>query len=410
MRKLFSKPTIFILPIVLFLIFGGVFIRKKLTVISPGGNCGGLIMPKYKWMRTLGLFPPKCARGYICDYSDNPPGLLDAPGTCVKLILDKTHKISGSRVPSNYPTTLFYSEENLKVTVTGFDDECEKYNLQQSLTGCVNAGKITWYIIVKKGTEMVKFSVSSERHGSALKKEMGYIFDFREINRFSLKFRIAKEESLIETPPLVRTSEFETPPVEVQRAAEEGLPQFLQGFSDDEMALKSYGIKSFEEAQSAIVGMAHLLYTVRDLAQLANYSQGQRASALITPTQTWYFAVLTNNEPRVDLEVSWHESRWQAVRIGGSLSKEMDGVERSLPSLLREKGISTDCSFKLVRIFPLNAVFVFLNCADKEFIIPLTPTGWFDLEKNKLYPAGKVMLNFAEEAKRILKEPPGLVR
>lgn len=220
-----------------------------------------------------------------------------------------------------------------------------------------------------------------------------------------------KEKSLIETPSSVRTSEFETPPVEVQRAAEEGLPQLLQGFSDDEMALKSYGIKSFEEAQSATVGRAYLLYTVRDLAQLANYSQGQRASVLITPTQTWYFAVLTNNEPRVDLEVSWHESRWQAVGIGGSLSKEMDETERRLPGLLREEGVSTDYSFKLVRIFPLNAVFVFLNCAnDKEFIIPLTPTGWFDLEKNKLYPAEEVMLNFAEEAKRTLKEPPGLNR
>lgn len=193
MRKLFPKPAIFIFPIFLFLIFGGVFIRKKLTTISPSGSCGGLIMSKYKWMRTLGLFPPNCERGYICDYSDNPPGLVDAPGTCVKLVLDKTYKIPGSHVSSNYPTTLFYSEENLKVTVTGFDDECEKYNSQQSSTGCVNSGKITWYIIVKKGTEMVKFSVTSERHGSALKKELGYIFDFTEINRFSFKLRITKD-------------------------------------------------------------------------------------------------------------------------------------------------------------------------------------------------------------------------
>lgn len=219
-----------------------------------------------------------------------------------------------------------------------------------------------------------------------------------------------KEESLIETLPSVRTSEFDTLPTEVQRAAEEGLPRFLQGLAYDEMALESYGIKSFEEVQSSTLGKAYLLYTVRDLAQLANYSQRQGASALITPTQTWYFAILINNEPRVDLEVAWQESRWQAVAIGGILSKEMAEIERRLPGLLREKGISTGCSFKLVRIFPLNAVFVFLNCADKEFIIPLTPTGWFDLEKNKLYPAGEVMLNFAEEAERTLKEPSGLIR
>ena len=193
MRKVFSKPVIFIFPIVLFLIFGGVFIKKRLTTLSPGGSCGGLVTPKYKWMRTLKLWPPKCGRGYICDYSDNPLDIIDAPGICTKLVLDKTYTIPGSHIVSNYQTDLYYSEENLEVTVTGFDDECEKYNPQQSSTGCVNAGKITWYIIAKKGTEMVKFSVTSERHGSAFKKEMGYIFDFTEINRFSLKLRITKD-------------------------------------------------------------------------------------------------------------------------------------------------------------------------------------------------------------------------
>lgn len=194
MGKLFPKPAIFILPIVLFLIFGGVFIRKKLTTISPGGSCGGLIMSKYKWMRTLGLFPPNCGRGYICDYSDNPPGLVDAPGTCVKLVLDKTYSIGGNPLSWNPSVmNLYFSEENLEVTVTGFDDECEKYNSQQGSSGCVNAGKITWHIIVKKDNKKIKFSVSSERHGNALKKELGYIFDFTEINRFSFKLRITKD-------------------------------------------------------------------------------------------------------------------------------------------------------------------------------------------------------------------------
>jgi hypothetical protein len=223
---------------------------------------------------------------------------------------------------------------------------------------------------------------------------------------------IRKQESLIKikAPPPVSTPKFEMPSAEVQRAAEEGLPQFLQSLSYDEMALKSYGINSFEELQSATLGKPYHLYTMGDLTQLANYSQGQRVSALVTATQTWYFAVLTNNEPRVDLNVSWHEGRWQAVGIGGGSSKEMDEIERKLPNFLKTKGITAECSFKLVKIPPLNAVFVFLECADEEFIIPLTPTGWFNLEKEKLYPAEEAMLNFAEEVKKILKEPVDLIR
>lgn len=205
-----------------------------------------------------------------------------------------------------------------------------------------------------------------------------------------------EEEPLIETPSSVRTSEFDTLPIEVQQAAERGLPQFLRGLSYDELGLESYGIKSAEEAQSATLGSAYLLYTVEDLTQLAKYSPGQRASALITPTQTWYFAVLINNEPRVDLTVAWHESRWQAVRIGGSLSREMDEIE----------GITAECSPKLVIIFPLHASFAFLDCADGEFIIPLAPT---NLERGRLYPAEEIMLSFAEDAKEDLKAPPGLV-
>ncbi len=198
--------------------------------------------------------------------------------------------------------------------------------------------------------------------------------------------------------PLIETFESETPPAEVQRAAEEGLPQFVQGLTFDELALESYGIKNLEEAQSATLGRAYPLYTVSDLTQLADYSPGQRASVLITPTQTWYFAVLIDNESRVDLTVSWHENRWQAAGIGGSLSKELDNIE----------SITAEGSFKLVKIPPLNAVFVFLECANEESIIPLTPTGWFNLEKGKLYPAEEVLLNLAEEAKKTTEEPPDL--
>jgi len=217
---------------------------------------------------------------------------------------------------------------------------------------------------------------------------VGVAFGYRWVERSR------KEEPLVETPSSVRTSEVDTPPIEVQRAAEEGLPQFLQGLSYDETGLESYGIKSAEEAQSASLGRAYPLYTVGNLTQLADYSPGQRASVLITPTQTWYFAVLINNEPRVDLNVSWHENRWQAVGLGGSLSKELAEIE----------GITAECPSKLVRIFPLHAAFAFLDCADGEFIIPLAPT---NLERGELYPAEEVMLSFAEEAKKKLKVPPG---
>lgn len=208
----------------------------------------------------------------------------------------------------------------------------------------------------------------------------------------------------VENSPSVKTPEFETPPAEVREAAEGGLPEFLRSLAYDEVALESYGIKSAEEVQSATLGGAYLLYAIGDLTQLANYSQKQKVSFLITPEQTWYFGVLINSEPRVDLNVSWHEGCWQTVGIGGSWSKEMHALESDLPKLLKEKGVVGVYSFKLVKIPPMNAVFVLAESEDKEFIVPLTPTGWFGLEEKKLYPAEEAMFNFAREARRILEE------
>jgi len=192
LNKIFSKATMFILLLILPSVLAGFLVKKKLTTVPPGGSCGGLIYPKHKWMQTLGLFPPKCAHGYICDYSNNQP-ISDAPGICKKVILNEIYSVGGNPLSWNSPTTeLYYSEEKLKIIVIGFEDECEKYSPEQSLTGCVNAGEITWHIAAKKEKQKVEFSLSSERHGNVQKKELDYIFDFPDINRFNLKLRVTK--------------------------------------------------------------------------------------------------------------------------------------------------------------------------------------------------------------------------
>ena len=135
-----------------------------------------------------------CSAGYICDFSNNDKTLSDVQGVCAKLVLNKTYSVGADPLLWNpQATNLNFSDENLELTIHGFDDECEKYNKNQGQTGCVDAGKITWYLTIKKNNGKIKFSVTSKRHESAIKKEVGYVFDFPDIDRFNLKIKIRKE-------------------------------------------------------------------------------------------------------------------------------------------------------------------------------------------------------------------------
>ena len=189
-RLFYKKVTIvFLFVLILFLTF--FLIKKKFTTIPSGGSCGGLIAPKYKLLETLGLFPGKCSAGYICDYPNST--IADIPGTCKKIILGEVYSVVGSPLVWEPPgRTISFLEEKLNVTILGFDDECEKYNKDQGRSGCVNAGEITWYIEAKKGNQKTKFSISSKRHESRYKEELGYNFIFPDIDRFNLKLKVIK--------------------------------------------------------------------------------------------------------------------------------------------------------------------------------------------------------------------------
>lgn len=195
----------------------------------------------------------------------------------------------------------------------------------------------------------------------------------------------------------------ETLSAEVQQTAKDGLLEFFG--SDDEGILQAYNIESFEKMRMAVLGKAYLLYTIEDLNQLKNYSEDQAISSLITPTQTWFFAVLIDNEFKAYLHVEWYQGRWQAIGTTKSYGKEINQLESELPRLLKEKGITGEHSFKWVDLHSINVSFLFVEAGGKEFIVPLTPTGWFGLENKKLYFAKEAMPGFVEAAKRIPKNP-----
>ena len=191
----------------------------------------------------------------------------------------------------------------------------------------------------------------------------------------------------------------DAPSAEDWKAAEEALksPGYATFFADEEMR-KLYSIKNAEEGKTAAIGEPYLLYAINDLQKLADYSSEQKVSSLITPTKTWYFTVLVNDQPCVDLNISQPlVGQWRVGKMGGTFTKEIDQLE---------KEVADECSLKLVNIPSMEVFFVLEECADREFVIVLTPTDWLELEEKKLYPAEEAMPNFAEEAKKKLGGGP----
>lgn len=144
----------------------------------------------------VGSSPTSCNSGYICQHPKTPGFITDPSiGDCIRLVLNKEYTIGSSPISwNNPPEVLTYLDENLKVVVLGFDDECEKYNKNQNLNGCVNAGQITWNFKAQKDDQEAMFSITAEREKSQSKEVLGYIFQLNQINRFSSNLIVLNEK------------------------------------------------------------------------------------------------------------------------------------------------------------------------------------------------------------------------
>lgn len=169
-------------------------------------------------------------------------------------------------------------------------------------------------------------------------------------------------------------------------AALQGLPNFLQAIPD-------------YQGKVGTVGKSYIVYSVDNIEKLASYTKGQKVASLISPTQMCYFTVLINNVPTTDLNMENQSNGWQAVGIGGTLTKKVSDLEKQIPGFLQKNGINGIYSLKLTQIRPMNLDFALIEADGKEFIASFSPPNWFNLEENTLYTADEAMTHYIQPAK-----------
>ena len=118
----------------------------------------------------------------------------------------------------------------------------------------------------------------------------------------------------------------QTPPAEVQQAAEQGLQPLLAQVPPT--AVEEFGFAADEAGGAVTLGAPFRVYAVAPEA-LARYQAGQAAETLLTATPLWYFPVLKGGRPQAILVVDRLDGRYQAVSLGyARLAAELGVVTR----------------------------------------------------------------------------------
>jgi hypothetical protein len=187
---------------------------------------------------------------------------------------------------------------------------------------------------------------------------------------------------------------------EARKAAIDGLPNWIDFIPD--LISENDGISDSVDLALVKVGEGYPVNTVVSFEMLADYTPGEVPSSYFTSSRLYYFSITTGGAPIVDITVDWHENRWQIVGGGGFVTKELYNLEKDLPSIAEEVGLSADYSLSFVEIFPLNAYFVLIESGGSEYAFPLDD---FYLKSGQLYPAEDLMLLYAVAAQDVLEKP-----
>ena len=192
----------------------------------------------------------------------------------------------------------------------------------------------------------------------------------------------------------------DTPPDEVKRAAEEGLPELLSVMPREE--LEHFGFKSVDELKIAALGEPYQVHTITP-QDLKSYEKGTKLSSLISETNLWYFPIMVDGEARTILTVDFFEGRWQAVGIGDTpLARKLQSLSTQLPILLRDKEVNGVYSTKFVRIFQVYTDFLAVDSSRGEFIILVNPDR-LGMQSNKLYGPEEIMPKVAESVQQAIQ-------
>ena len=148
---------------------------------------------------------------------------------------------------------------------------------------------------------------------------------------------------------------------EVAKAAQIGLPHYLQRLPADET--EKYGFKAAEKSELAQIGEPLRLYTITP-DSLAGYRAGDGVRSLLTPTKTWYVPVVLNGGIRAILTVVAEDGGYRAVALGKApLAGELNKVLKRWPA-------AEGYQVQLVAVFQANAYFFAIPQVDGHNLSP----------------------------------------
>jgi len=155
---------------------------------------------------------------------------------------------------------------------------------------------------------------------------------------------------------------WEPTPKEIRQAASSGLPK-LTG-SIPEKDLRFYGFAKRSETERAQLREGIRVYTIQPQMLFA-YKKGMDAKRMITPTDIWFFPVVTEGKSASLLTVDRMKGNWEAVAIGSSgLARQLETIESHFPP-------AGGYALYFVRVFQAQSDFMFIVKDKTLTIVPL---------------------------------------
>ena len=118
-------------------------------------------------------------------------------------------------------------------------------------------------------------------------------------------------------------------PLEVIKAAEEGLQPFLRKIP--KRLIEEYGFDKGDYLEEAYLGRPFNLYKITPDA-LSNYRTEDTIDSIISETSHWYFPIMLNNSTKTILVVAKVGDNWKAITLGYvPLVRELAEIQQQWP-------------------------------------------------------------------------------
>jgi hypothetical protein len=181
------------------------------------------------------------------------------------------------------------------------------------------------------------------------------LFELTAANILMLFFLVSGISQAFETSVLIA-------PVEVKRAAQNGLSRFLNAIPGKD--LHKFNFHSRDEFKNAQVSSLFRVFIVYP-EDIIRGDAKKSLLDLVRPTTIWFFPVISQGEFRTILTVDFIANEWKAIEIGNSdLAKSFTAVITRWPT-------SKGYHYVFVRNYQTLSEFIILIRYQEVSVIPL---------------------------------------